>query len=130
MHRHRKFALASLAVMSAAAATPALAQSPHIIAPPDQVIAVKAGHLFDSKLGEMLSNQVVLIKGDKITDVGANLAIPPGAKVIDLSAVTVMPGMIDTHVHVNTGGTSAAQRTLTALANAQTDLHAGFTTVM
>jgi imidazolonepropionase-like amidohydrolase len=130
MHKHTKLALASLAAMSAAAATPALAQSPHIIAPPDQVIAVKAGHLFDSKLGEMLSNQVVLIKGDKITDVGANLAIPPGAKVIDLSAVTVMPGMIDTHVHVNTGGTSAALRALTALANAQTDLYAGFTTVM
>ncbi len=130
MQRHQKLALASLAVMSTAAATPALAQSPHIIAPPDQVIAVKAGHLFDSKLGEMLSNQVVLIKGDKVTDVGANLAIPAGAKVIDLSAVTVMPGMIDTHVHVNTGGASAAQRTLTALANAQTDLYAGFTTVM
>ena len=129
MQTHKRLALASFAVMSAAA-TPALAQSPHILAPPDQVIAVKAGHLFDSKLGEMLSNQVVLIKGDKITDVGANLAIPAGAKVIDLSAVTVMPGMIDTHVHVNTGGATAAQRTLTALANAQTDLHAGFTTVM
>ena len=73
MHRHTRLAFASLAVMAAAAGTPALAQSPHIIAPPDQVIAVKAGHLFDSKLGEMLSNQVVLIKGDRITDVGANL---------------------------------------------------------
>jgi len=36
--------------------------------------------------------------------------IPAGAKVLDLGAATVLPGMIDTHVHVNTGGTSAAQR--------------------
>jgi imidazolonepropionase-like amidohydrolase len=133
MHRPKILAVASLAVMSAVAATPALAQLPHVIAPPDQVVAVKAGHLFDAKSGAMLSNQVVLIKGDRITDVGANLAIPAGAKVIDLSGVTVLPGMIDTHVHVNTGvtsATSAAQRALIALANAQTDLNAGFTTVM
>ena len=133
MHRPNILAVAALAVVSAVAATPALAQSPHIIAPPDQVVAVKAGHLFDAKSGAMLSNQVVLIKGDRITDVGANLAIPAGAKVIDLSSVTVLPGMIDTHVHVNTGvtaATSAAQRALIALANAQTDLYAGFATVM
>jgi imidazolonepropionase-like amidohydrolase len=128
MNWHNTLAGASLAVM--AASTSALAQSPHIIAPPDQIVAVKAGHLFDSKSGEMLSNQVVLIKGDRVTDVGPNVQIPAGAKVIDLSGVTVMPGMIDTHVHVNTGGATAAQRTLIALANAQTDLHAGFTTVM
>jgi imidazolonepropionase-like amidohydrolase len=133
MHRPKILAVASLAVMSAAAATPALAQLPHVIAPPDQVVAIKAGHLFDAKSGAMLSNQVVLIKGDRITEVGANLAIPAGAKVIDLSGATVLPGMIDTHVHVNTGvtaATSAAQRALIALANAQTDLYAGFTTVM
>jgi imidazolonepropionase-like amidohydrolase len=122
--------LASLAVM-VAASTSAHAQLPHVIAPPDQVIAVKAGHLFDSKVGDMLTNQVILIKGDKITDVGANLAIPPGAKVIDLSGVTVLPGLIDTHVHVNTDRSdSAARRAVVALSNAQTDLRAGFTTVM
>ena len=124
-----------LAVVSAAlaASTSAWAQVPHIIAPPDQIIAVKAGHLFDSKLGDMLANQVVLIKGDRITDVGpaAQVQIPAGAKVIDLSSVTVLPGMIDTHVHVNTDrGESAARRAMVALGNAQTDLKAGFTTVM
>jgi imidazolonepropionase-like amidohydrolase len=130
MYWHNKLVVASLAAISAAASTPAWSQAPHVIAPADQVIAIRAGHLFDSKSGAMLSNQVVLIKGDRVTDVGASVQIPPGAKVLDLSAATVLPGMIDTHVHVNTGGTSAAQRALTALANAQTDLNAGFTTVM
>ena len=128
MHWQSKLAGAAAAM---AVATSAQAQVPHVIAPPDQVIAVKAGHLFDSKLGDMLTNQVVLIKGDHITDVGPNLQIPQGAKVIDLSAVTVLPGMIDTHVHVNTDrGESAARRAMVALGNAQTDLKAGFTTVM
>ena len=128
MHWQSKLAGAAAAM---AVATSAQAQTPHIIAPPDQVIAIKAGHLFDSKLGDMLTNQVVLIKGDRITDVGPNLQIPQGAKVIDLSAVTVLPGMIDTHVHVNTDrGESAARRAMVALGNAQTDLKAGFTTVM
>jgi imidazolonepropionase-like amidohydrolase len=128
MHWQSKLAGAAAAM---AVATSAQAQVPHVIAPPDQVIAVKAGHLFDSKLGDMLTNQVVLIKGDRITDVGPNVQIPQGAKVIDLSAVTVLPGMIDTHVHVNTDrGESAARRAMVALSNAQTDLRAGFTTVM
>jgi imidazolonepropionase-like amidohydrolase len=131
MHWHNKLAVASLAAISAAVSTAAWAQVPHIMAPADQVIAVKAGRLFDAKLGDMLSNQVVLIKGDRITDVGANLPIPAGAKVIDLSGATVLPGMIDTHVHVNTDRSEvAARRAMVALANAQTDLSAGFTTIM
>jgi imidazolonepropionase-like amidohydrolase len=73
---------------------------------------------------------VVLIRGDRIVDVGPAVQIPAGATVIDLSAATVLPGMIDAHVHVNTGGASLALRAITALANAQTDLAAGFTTVL
>ena len=64
----------------------------------------------------MLNNQVILIRGDKIVDVGPNLAIPAGARVIDLSNATVMPGMIDAHVHVvsdRAPALSAAERTLT-----------------
>ena len=102
------------------------------LAPKDQVVAIRAGKLFDSRSGAMLSNQVVLIKGDRITDVGATVQIPSGARLIDLSSATVMPGMIDAHVHVNTigNGPNLAQRALRALANAQIALDAGFTTVL
>ncbi len=88
--------------------------------------------MFDAKAGTLVSNPVVLIKGDRITDVGANVQIPEGARVIDLGAATMMPGMIDAHVHVNTGGNAAslAARALRALANAQIDLDVGFTTVL
>ena len=112
---------------------PTPSPDPKFLAPADQDVAIRAGRLFDSRSGTMLNNQVILIRGDKIVDVGPNLAIPAGARVIDLSNATVMPGMIDAHVHVVTdagAGTSPAERTLIALANAQTDLDVGFTTVL
>jgi imidazolonepropionase-like amidohydrolase len=119
------------AVIAGFTTSPAQAQmAGKYLAPHDQVIAIRAGRLFDSRSGMMLANQVVIVRGDRIADVGPGLAIPPGASVIDLSNATVMPGMIDAHVHVNTGGDSEAQRTLIALANAQIDLAAGFTTVL
>ena len=108
----------------------AQAQAKKFIAPATQVVAIKAGRLFDSRSGNMLANQVVLIKGDRISDVGSAVQIPREAKVFDLSSATVLPGMIDTHVHVNTGGETPSQRILTALANVLTDLEAGFTTVL
>jgi imidazolonepropionase-like amidohydrolase len=135
MHRQGKFGqgklkIAFLAAVATMAATPLWAQNAHVIAPKDQVIAIRAGHLFDAKTGAMLTNQVVLIRGDRVAEIGPTVQIPANAKVIDLTSATVLPGMIDTHVHVNTGGQTPAQRALIALANAQTDLNAGFTTVM
>ena len=100
------------------------------LAPPGQVVAIKAGKLYEPNSGTFLANQVILIHGDRITDVGANLAVPAGAKVIDLSTSTVMPGMIDAHIHSNDGvaGETAAQRALISLSAVQHDLNAGFTT--
>lgn len=104
------------------------------LAPPGQVVVIRAGRLFDARSGEMLRDQVILIRGERIEDVGADLSVPRGATAIDLSEATVLPGMIDTHVHLNTGGTGGGRtpgiRALIALASAQTDLLAGFTTVV
>ena len=115
------------------AGSPARAQgNGKYFAPKDQVIAIRAASMFDAKAGTLVSNAVVLIKGDRITDVGANVQIPEGTRVIDLGTATMMPGMIDAHVHVNTGGNTAslAARALRALANAQIDLDVGFTSVL
>ena len=49
--------------------------------------------------------------------------------MIDLSAVSVMPGMIDAHVHVNAGGDTPAERAIWTVSSAQADLDAGFTTL-
>ena len=100
------------------------------ITPPGQVVAIRAGRMFDSRSGTLLSNQIILIRGERIAETGSSVQIPREARVIDLTNATVMPGMIDAHVHVNTGGDTPAQRAIVALANAQTDLQAGFTTVL
>ena len=131
MGRQSRLVIMCVAAIAAVTATPVRSQQGgKFLAPPDQVIAIRAGRLFDARSGSLLNNQVILVRGDRITDAGAAVQIPAGATVIDLSAATVLPGMIDAHVHVNTGGATLAQRALMALGNAQTDLKAGFTTVL
>ena len=103
-------------------------------APAARTIAVKAGRLFDSKAGRMLTNQVIVLQGERITDVGpaAQVKIPAGAEVIDLSNATVLPGLIDAHTHMfNTpkAGMSREASTLIAIQHLQSDLRAGFTAV-
>jgi imidazolonepropionase-like amidohydrolase len=135
MHRQAMLfgVLVSTIVAGSVTSSPVLAQgNGKYFAPKDQVIAIRAASMFDAKDGTLVSNAVVLIKGDRITDVGANVQIPEGTRVIDLGTATIMPGMIDAHVHVNTGGNTAslAARALRALANAQIDLDVGFTSVL
>jgi imidazolonepropionase-like amidohydrolase len=121
-------------VTVATAATVARSQdrgSPYLAAP-GQVVAVRAGRLFDANTGTMLGNQVVLIRGDRIAEVGPSVQIPQGARLIDLSAATVLPGMIDGHVHTSgpTPDESVEHRTMVMIQSAQRDLDAGFTTIV
>ena len=95
-------------------------------------IAIRAGRLFDSKTGQMLPDQVVLILNNRIAQVGstAQIKVPDGAGVIDLSKETVLAGLIDAHTHMFENpkpGMSRETSTLIAIQNAQLDLHAGFT---
>lgn len=99
---------------------------------PPPVVAVRAGRLFDANTGTMLNSQVVLIRGDRIADVGPSVQIPQGARVIDLGGSTLLPGMIDGHVHTNgpTPNESVEHQTMVMIQSAQRDLAAGFTTIV
>jgi imidazolonepropionase-like amidohydrolase len=100
--------------------------------PPPETIAIRAGRLFDSNTGLMLTRQLVLVQGERIAVVGpqAQIAIPAGARVIDLSLATVLPGLIDAHTHMfNTRGKMSTEASvIIATQNARSDLMAGFTT--
>ena len=101
-------------------------------AAPLGVTAVRAGRLFDSDTGRMLTNQVIVINGERITAVGpdAQVRIPAGARVIDLSRATVLPGLIDAHTHMfndPVAGWSPERMTLMAVTNMQADLYGGVT---
>jgi imidazolonepropionase-like amidohydrolase len=102
-----------------------------------KTVVVRAGHLLDVKSGKMLTNQSIVIEGDKIVSVGADAQAPAGVEVVDLSNATVLPGLIDAHTHLtmatnfgySTLTISVPREALTGARNARVTLDAGFTTV-
>ena len=109
-----------------------------------QVTAIKAGRVVDPDAGTSAENQVILVEGGKITAIGSGVKIPSGAKVIDLSRSTVLPGLVDAHTHLCMGVQARrdagnyyittlldpdAYRSIEGVVNAKTMLEAGFTSV-
>ncbi len=106
------------------------------LAEPKQVVVLRAAHMLDIAAGRILSPAEILITGDRITEVAAHVARPPGAQIIDVGNRTLMPGLIDAHIHLflhpgaedlQTVQESVPQRTLIAASAAAADLMAGFT---
>jgi imidazolonepropionase-like amidohydrolase len=104
--------------------------------PADQVTVLHAARILDVAAGKVLSPGEVLIVGEHIREAGTHVNHPDGAVVIDLGDTTLMPGLIDAHVHLflhpgneglQTVEESVPQRTLQAAAAAKADVMAGFT---
>ncbi|HEX5345195.1 MAG TPA: amidohydrolase family protein [Duganella sp.] len=106
----------------------------------DQVTVIRAGKLVDVVAGTVLKDQTIVITGERISAVGpsASTSVPAGAQVIDLSAQTVLPGLIDMHTHLtsdaylggyNALGVSDVRAALYGVRAARKTLEAGFTTV-
>lgn len=109
-----------------------------------QVTAIKAGRVVDPETGKVAVNQIILVEGPDIKEIGPDVKIPAGATVIDLSTRVVMPGMVDAHTHLcmnmqhnrdhgryyfTTLLDSNARRAIQGTVNAASMLEHGFTAV-
>ena len=136
MHRCVKNLLAIILAIAFALTAPAVILAAD---PPDTYI--RAGHLLDVRNGKMLSNQIIVVHGEKIARVGPadQIQIPAGANVIDLGQSTVLPGLIDCHTHIMVNTKDVTEyddvllkqswqyRTILATLAAKRTLEAGFT---
>jgi imidazolonepropionase-like amidohydrolase len=103
---------------------------------PSHPIILHAARLLDVKTGRILKPAEILVQGERIVEAGTSVKRPPGAEVIDLGDRTLLPGLIDAHIHLflhpgaedlQTVQESVPQRTITATLAARDDLMAGFT---
>lgn len=101
-----------------------------------RAVVLHAARLLDIENGKIITPGEVLVEGERIAEVGSAVKRPPGAEVIDLDDRTLLPGLIDAHVHLflhpgaedlQTIQESVAQRTISATLAARDDLLAGFT---
>ncbi|HSP19287.1 MAG TPA: hypothetical protein VLQ79_07230, partial [Myxococcaceae bacterium] len=97
MTKPARRALSLLLLCAAARAIGQPAPSP---AAEPKVTAIRAGRLLDPATGTIATNQVILVKGKTFQAIGSGVPIPPGAEVLDLSGLTVLPGLVDTHNHL------------------------------
>ncbi|HWH60522.1 MAG TPA: amidohydrolase family protein [Terriglobales bacterium] len=118
-----------LALVLLSGAIHAQSSSPH-------VIVLHAARLLDVETGRMITPGEVLVRGDRIAEVGPSVKRPAGAEVVDLGDRTLLPGLIDAHIHLflhpgaedlQTVEESVPQRTIIATVAARDDLMAGFT---
>ena len=123
------FCLMSLVLLARFAAAQAPAASP-------RPIVLHAARMLDIKAGRIVSPAEILVEGDRIVEVGSTVKHPDGAEVIDLGDRTLLPGLIDAHIHLflhpgaedlQTVQESVPERTITATLAAREDLMAGFT---
>ena len=135
--RERKFMLKQLAGIAVLLVSTEVSRAQQV-PPSSQVTVIRAGKLVDVDAGRVLTNQMLVVRGGKIAAIGENLSVPAGATVVDLSRMTVLPGLIDCHTHLADMGDaepllvlqkSAAESAYTAIPNARVTLVAGFTTV-
>src|SRR5438128_3218138 len=108
------------------------------LAAAEPVVLVRCGRLIDGRADQATTAVTVQVTGDRITAIGKDLAAPPGARAIDLTEATCLPGFIDLHAHIliNPGDVladslrkSSARKALEGLRNARVRLLNGFTTL-
>src|SRR5579871_3360400 len=105
----------------------------------DSAIAIRAGHVIDTTAGRTTGAQVIVVRDGLIADIGPDVPVPAGARVIDLGAYTVLPGLMDAHTHLTIDQRNqdplaelehtAAERAFGSIPSARAVLLAGFTTV-
>jgi imidazolonepropionase-like amidohydrolase len=139
MPAHRRLAFAafrSAAVALALAVPPPLAAQAAVDA---EVVAIRAGTLFDGTGESLRRNVTIVVRDGRIVEVGENVTAPAGARVVDLTGWTVLPGMIDMHTHLTSDPADGfaesrfrdypGHAALIGAKNARLTLLAGFTAV-